>query len=71
MEMTIYDYSISKSNGSELSLMDLKGKVILIVNTAIKWNFTKFLISKTGDVIDRFEPTANIQEIENKILAEL
>ncbi len=180
--MTIYDYSIPKSDGTELSLMDLKGKVILIVNTAtgcgftpqyedleklyekyhgkgleiidipcnqfghqtpgtdeevhqfcqlhyntkfdqmkksdvngenelpiytylklqkgfngfgehklsllladmlsktdpdwdkksdIKWNFTKFLISKTGDVIDRFEPTTDIKEIEIKILEEL
>ena len=37
----------------------------------IKWNFTKFLISKTGEIVDRFEPTADIKEIENKILAEL
>ena len=180
--MTIYNYSIPKSDGTKLSLMDLKGKVILIVNTAtgcgftpqyedleklyekyhdkgleiidipcnqfghqtpgtdeevhqfcqlhyntkfdqmkksdvngenelpiytylklqkgfkgfgehklsslladmlskadpdwdkksdIKWNFTKFLISKTGDVIDRFEPTTDIKEIEIKILEEL
>ena len=180
--MTIYDYSVPKADGKELSLMDLKGKVILIVNTAtgcgftpqyedleklyekyhdkgleiidipcnqfghqtpgtdeevhqfcqlhyntkfdqmkksdvngenelpiytylksqkrfkgfgehklsslladmlskadpdwdkksdIKWNFTKFLISKTGDVIDRFEPTTDIKEIEIKIIEEL
>ncbi len=38
--MTIYDYSIPKSDGTELSLMDLKGKVILIVNTATGCGFT-------------------------------
>ncbi len=38
--MTIYDYSIPKSDGIELSLMDLKGKVILIVNTATGCGFT-------------------------------
>ena len=26
-------------------------------NSKIKWNFTKFLISKDGDMVERFEPT--------------
>lgn len=33
----------------------------------IKWNFTKFLISKTGRVAARFEPTESIDNIEAKI----
>ncbi len=176
--MTIYDYSVPKPNGEELKLADLKGKVLLIVNTAtgcgftpqykaietiyekyhdkgfdiidipcnqfghqtpendeevhkfcqlnyntkfdqmkksdvnganelplyaylksqkgfsgfgehkfskllaemlskenkdwdknpdIKWNFTKFLINREGSVIARFEPTADMEEIETKI----
>ncbi|MBR6838079.1 MAG: glutathione peroxidase [Alphaproteobacteria bacterium] len=176
--MTIYDYSVSKPNGEELKLSDLKGKVVLIVNTAtgcgftpqyeqleqmyekyhnsgleiidipcdqfghqapgsddeihefcqlhyntrfpqmkksdvngynelplytylksqcgftgfgnhklsalladmlakadkdwdkkpdIKWNFTKFLINRNGDVVARFEPTADMQDLERKI----
>lgn len=39
----------------------------------IKWNFTKFLINKKGQVIARFEPTekiANIAEQIEKLLAE-
>lgn len=33
----------------------------------IKWNFTKFLIDRQGNVIERFEPTADIFYIEEKI----
>ena len=38
--MSIYDYSVTKSNGEELKLSDFKGKVIMIVNTAIGCGFT-------------------------------
>ena len=37
----------------------------------IKWNFTKFLVSKKGVVIARFEPTEPIANIEKQIEAEL
>ena len=33
----------------------------------IKWNFTKFLISKEGEVLARFEPTIKPEEIEESI----
>jgi len=33
----------------------------------IKWNFTKFLIDKDGNVVDRFEPTQDIHLIEEKV----
>ena len=33
----------------------------------IKWNFTKFLTNKRGMVVDRFEPTASIESIEERI----
>lgn len=38
--MNIYDYSVPKPNGEELKLADLKGKVLLIVNTATGCGFT-------------------------------
>ncbi len=37
----------------------------------IKWNFTKFLISKKGLVVARFEPTEDIAVIEKMVEAEL
>ncbi len=38
--MMIYDYQIPTANGKQLSLADLKGKVLLIVNTATGCGFT-------------------------------
>lgn len=34
----------------------------------IKWNFTKFLINKNGEVVDRFSPQAEPKDIESYIL---
>lgn len=36
-------------------------------NSDIKWNFTKFLIGRNGTVVKRFEPTADIADVEQKI----
>lgn len=33
----------------------------------IKWNFTKFLIDRNGDVVARFEPTADMSKVEQAI----
>ena len=40
-------------------------------NRDIKWNFTKFLISKKGEVVARFEPTANLDDVADAIVNEL
>lgn len=37
----------------------------------IKWNFTKFLISKNGDVLERFEPKVKPYDIEDSIIRAL
>lgn len=34
----------------------------------IKWNFTKFLISKNGDIVKRFSPQTEANEIELSIM---
>ena len=34
---------------------------------SIKWNFTKFLVDREGNVVDRFEPTEKPKEFEEKI----
>lgn len=33
----------------------------------IKWNFTKFLVDRNGDVVDRFESTTNMNYVEEKV----
>jgi glutathione peroxidase len=30
----------------------------------IKWNFTKFIIDREGNVVARFEPTADVKDVE-------
>ena len=32
-------------------------------NPEIKWNFTKFVIDRSGNVVSRFEPTANMKDL--------
>lgn len=36
-------------------------------NGAVKWNFTKFLVNKSGEVVARFEPTADWQTVVNAV----
>ena len=33
----------------------------------IKWNFTKFLVDRAGNVVDRFAPTTTPEKLEEKI----
>lgn len=51
----ILDEMLSKNNPDYKSSAD------------IKWNFTKFLIDKEGNVVQRFEPTYDIKKIEKII----
>jgi glutathione peroxidase len=32
-------------------------------NSEIKWNFTKFVIDRSGNVVARFEPTAKMDRV--------
>ena len=36
-------------------------------NSEIKWNFTKFLVSRDGNVLERFESTVEPEKIEKSI----
>ena len=40
-----------------------------LLGKKIKWNFTKFLIDKDGNVIERFAPTVKPEDIDDKISA--
>ena len=38
-------------------------------NPEIKWNFTKFLVDREGNVVARFEPTADMGDVEKAVAA--
>ena len=40
-------------------------------NGNVKWNFTKFLISRDGEILARFEPTASMKSVIEKVKAVL
>ena len=37
----------------------------------IKWNFTKFLVDRTGEVVARFEPTVDMKDVADAVRAQL
>ena len=37
----------------------------------IRWNFTKFLVNRQGEVVARFEPTMDMKEVRNAVAKEL
>ena len=36
-------------------------------NGNIKWNFTKFLIDKDGNIVERIEPTVDMKKVKEKV----
>ena len=53
-------------NGSVMNLLDkfsnTKG------TNEIRWNFTKFLVDRNGNVVKRFEPVIKMKKIKEEIL---
>lgn len=45
----------------------LKSQKSGVMGSNIKWNFTKFLVDKEGNVIERFAPNVTPKKIEAKI----
>ena len=46
-----------------------KAKKGLLGSEAIKWNFTKFLVDRQGQVVDRFAPTVEPKALERAVEA--
>jgi glutathione peroxidase len=40
----------------------------LLGSKSIKWNFTKFLVNRKGEVVNRYAPTTKPEDIEDDIL---
>jgi len=57
------------SEGAHPIYKYLKNETRGLLGSAIKWNFTKFLISRDGSQIERFAPMANPESLEDKIKA--
>lgn len=36
-------------------------------NSSIKWNFTKFLLNRDGEIVARFEPTTDMKKVKKAI----
>lgn len=41
----------------------------LLGSEAVKWNFTKFLVDRQGNVVDRFAPTTKPEDLESNVEA--
>ena len=71
-------YTILKENIKTENVSGLKNKMAMkaiekISTTCkkdgdIKWNFTKFLVDRNGNVVKRFDPTFNPMDIESDIM---
>lgn len=62
---------IVNGEGEEPLFTYLKKEQSGVMGSKIKWNFTKFLVDRNGNVIDRFAPTVTPEKIEAKIKAVL
>lgn len=45
----------------------LKDQKSGVMGSKIKWNFTKFLVDRKGNVVERFAPTADAAKIEKRL----
>lgn len=39
-----------------------------LIGSKVKWNFTKFLVDRDGNLVDRFAPTKKPEELESDII---
>jgi glutathione peroxidase len=53
--------------GEEPLYTFLKSQQKGMLNGAIKWNFTKFLVDREGNVTDRFAPMTTPEKLEEKV----
>ena len=68
-EAAIYDISITKADESLTTMAGMMERMDpdFASKPDIKWNFTKFLIDREGNVIARYEPMAPLFQVEEKI----
>jgi len=64
-------FDLSEPTGSKLDQMFKKNDPDYAKNPSIKWNFTKFLVSKDGKVIKRYEPSDKMANVEADVCVQL
>ena len=52
---TVHDFTVKDRAGSEV----------------IRWNITKFLVNRQGEVVARFEPTTDMEDVRKAVADEL
>ena len=75
----IFEYLKAQAPTEEYHGLKAKGAALLFKTLStsvekdsdIKWNFTKFLISKDGETIKRYAPTTEPKEFEKDVEAML
>ncbi len=60
-------FDLSKPNGKLLNSILSEKFPEYLIDDSIKWNFTKFLIDREGNVIKRYEPTVDPLDIVEDI----
>ncbi|MGY3766119.1 glutathione peroxidase [Vagococcus vulneris] len=68
-QTTFQTFSKIKVNGEDTSplYVYLKNALSGLVGKNIKWNFTKFLVNRDGQVIKRYAPITKIEDIQKDI----
>ena len=68
-DVTFKQFSKIDVNGKEEAPLYtyLKDQKSGVMGKRIKWNFTKFLVDKDGNVVERYAPTTKPEDIETRI----
>lgn len=64
-------FDLNDQTGSMLDKMFSKNDPDYAKNPSIKWNFTKFLVSRDGKVLKRYEPSDKMANVEVDVCMEL
>ena len=64
-------FDLSDAMGQRMDQMFRQRDANYADSPDIKWNFTKFLVSRDGRVVKRFEPTDPMTAVEADVQAEL
>jgi len=62
----LYDFEVNGKNEEPLYTF-LKSQKRGLMGSKIKWNFTKFLIDRQGNVVERYAPTKKPEAIEKEV----